>query len=147
MSAVTESKTNAGIRHVFVPRWAADAVAAHVREQNRSGSDAIFTIPRRTVQKEHKRACEDAGIDDYTIHDHRHTAAVALARAGVPLQNLQGQLGHANITQTMKYALFHPEYSDLSPYFDRVAQRFGLNSTGNRSGYHQVSPPPPQTAS
>ena len=50
-------------------------------------------------------------------------------------------------TQTMKYALFHPEYSDLSPYFDRVAQRFGLNSTGNCSGNHRVSRPTPQTAS
>ena len=35
------------------------------------------------------------------------------------MQHLQAQLGHADIKQTMKYALYHPNYSDLSPYFTR----------------------------
>ncbi len=36
------------------------------------------------------------------------------------------QLGHANIDQTMKYARFHPDYSDVQEYFDRVDRQLGL---------------------
>jgi len=46
----------------------------------------------------------------------------------MPLHLLQQQLGHANINQTMPYARFHPDYSDVGEYFDRVALRFGLSS-------------------
>ena len=84
-----------------------------------TGDDPIFTIRRRSVQAEHQRACRLAGIHDYRIHDHRHTAAVALARAGMPLHILQGQLGHKNIAMTMRYAQFHPDYPDVGAYFDR----------------------------
>ena len=83
-------------------------------------------VNRRTVQKEHGRACGIAGIHNYTIHDHRHTAAVHLARAGLPLQLLQKQLGHATISQTMRYADFHPQYSDLGAYFEKVEESLGL---------------------
>ena|GEM_PF-2309376 len=93
-----------------------------------SGTDQLFTIPRRTVQAEHDRACRIVGITDYRVHDHRHTAAVRLARSGMPLHLLQQQLGHARIQQTMKYARFHPEYSDVREYFEAVAREFGLTS-------------------
>lgn len=131
---VKDAKTASGIRSVFVPCWAADVVEAHIEEQGRTGRDHIFPFARRTTQKEHNRTCNAVTesseakvvIDDYTIHDHRHTAAVALARAGMPLHLLQRQLGHASIDQTMKYARFHPDYSDVSPYFDRMGERFGV---------------------
>jgi len=57
-----------------------------------------------------------------------------LARAGMPLHLLQGQLGHKNIAMTMRYAQFHPDYTDVGPYFDRVTQTFGLAVAGNVSG-------------
>jgi hypothetical protein len=68
------------------------------------------------------------GIADYTIHDHRHTAAVHLAKAGMPLHLLQRQLGHKHITMTMRHAAFHPNYNDVAGYFDRVEQAFGLGA-------------------
>ena len=101
---VQDSKTDAGVRPVFIPPWAAAAVLAHIEESGKSGIDLIFDIPRSTIQGEHKRACKLAGIHGYTIHDHRHTAAVHLARAGMPLDLLQKQLGHTTIQMTMRYA-------------------------------------------
>ena len=34
----------------------------------------------------------------------------------------------------LKYAVFHPDYSDAGVYFDRVAERFGLISSDNTLG-------------
>jgi len=128
------SKTDSGVRNVFIPEWAADALRTHIEECGISGTDRLFTMPRRTTQKEHSRACKLAGIHGYTIHDHRHTAAVHLARAGMPLNLLMRQLGHGTIEMTMRYADYHPAYSDMEAYFDRVGETLGLGAPGNRSG-------------
>jgi len=137
---IQDSKTDAGVRPIFVPPWAAEAVRDHVQSAGATGTDLIFTIPRRSVQAEHKRACKLAGLHDYTIHDHKHTAAVALARAGMPLNLLQRQLGHKHITMTMRYAQFHPDYGDTAVYFDRVGKRFGVGVLGNASGNTPAEP-------
>lgn len=132
---IEDSKTRDGVRAVFVPPWAAETVRAHLEAHGREGADPVFDIPRRTVQKEHNRACGDAGIHDYTIHDHRHTAAVHLARSGLPLHLLQQQLGHSTIEQTMRYARFHPDYGDVGPYFERMGETLGLTGeSGDKSG-------------
>ena len=130
---VDDSKTTSGVRTVFLPPWAASALAEHIEEHGLRGTDRLFTIGRRIVQREHDRACLIAGIHEYTLHDHRHTAAVHLARAGIPLQLLQQQLGHKHIEMTMKYARFHPDYSDVAGYFDLVGEHLGLG-TGNKPG-------------
>lgn len=124
---VEDSKTANGVRTVFIPAWAAETVESHIEEHGLSGTDGIFQIDRRAVQAEHNRACDEAGIPDYTIHDHRHTAAVHLARAGMPLHLLQQQLGHKDIEMTMKYSRFHPDYADVVGYFNRVGDRLGLS--------------------
>lgn len=129
---IEDSKTSTGVRTVFVPEWAAEAVAAHVAENSLSGTDQVFSIPRPTVQDEHNRARKMVD-PDYTIHDHRHTAAVHLARAGIAMPLLQQQLGHKHIEMTMKYARFHPEYSDVADSFKRAGDSLGLGS-GNKAG-------------
>jgi integrase len=131
---VEDAKTPEGVRPVFLPLWVAESLRAHIEEHRLSGTDPLFSIPRRTVQKEHSRACRIAGIHAYTIHDHRHTAAVSLARASMPLHLLQQQLGHTRIEMTMRYARFHPEYGDVALYFERVGESLGFGRTGNRSG-------------
>ncbi len=136
---LTDAKTPTGVRPVFVPPWCADSLAAHIAERGLSGTDQLFTIPRRTVQKEHDRACMIVGITDYRVHDHRHSAAVHLARSGMPLHLLQQQLGHARIQQTMKYARFHPEYSDVSEYFEAVGRDLGLASPHRLTADEQMS--------
>lgn len=131
-AAIEDAKTPSGVRTVFIPRGAAEAVREHVERRGRGKRDRIFRIARRTVQAEHNRVRERIGRPGYTIHDHRHTAAVHLARAGMPLHLLQGQLGHANIDQTMRYARFHPDYGDVAGYFEAVDRRLGLYSADDR---------------
>ena len=87
---------------------------------------------RWQAQDEHYRARRLAGIVGYTLHDHRHTAAVYLARAGMPLPQLAQQLGHATIAMTMRYARFHADYADVRRYFDRVAQALGREGASAR---------------
>lgn len=91
---------------------------------------------RKTIWTEHRPACKIAGISEYAIHDHRHTAAVHLAKTGMPLHLLQQQLGHATIEMTTRYTRFHPDYGHVEPYFDRAAEGFGLStgSPGSSSG-------------
>jgi len=127
--SILDSKTETGVRSVFVPPWVAEALHSHMEGEGLSGKDQLFKMKRRTVQAEHDRACDLVGIYEYTIHDHRHTAAVALARAGIPLQILQRQLGHKHIDMTMKYATFHPDYADVAPHFERMGRMLGLYST------------------
>jgi integrase len=124
--SVRDSKTETGVRSVFVPPWAGEAVSKHIEDHGLSVTDLLFTHQRRTVQAEHNRACDLVGIPEYTIHDHRHTAAVTLARAGMPLHILQRQLGHKHVEMTMKYAAFHPEYSDVTPHFNKMGRMLGL---------------------
>ena len=128
---VEEAKTECGVRTVFLPRWVAEALAAHIEENRLQGTDLLFTIQRREVQKEHRRACKLAGIHSYVIHDHRHTCAVQLARVGMPLHLVQQQLGHEHIEMTMKYARFHPSYSDVAGFFDAVSTSLGLGTANN----------------
>jgi integrase len=129
---IEDSKTQDGVRTVFVPDWVADGLRQEIESRGLSGTDRVFTIPYDTCYDEHKRACKLAGIVNYTIHDHRHTASVALARSGMPLHMLAEQLGHTTIQMTMRYAKFNPDYGDVSPYFHRVAESFGLS--GSNSG-------------
>jgi integrase len=144
---IEDAKTASGIRAVFIPEWVAETLRDHLDDTGQTGQEPLFEIPRRTVQKEHNRACGIVGIHGYTIHDHRHTAAVHLARAGMPLHLLQQQLGHKNIDQTMRYARFHPDYGDMEEYFERVGRELGLgaesaptmgNSSGNTPASEEV---------
>lgn len=49
------------------------------------------------------RACNQAGIPHYSIHQLRHTFATRLIEAGTPLPVVQYLLGHRDITMTMRY--------------------------------------------
>ncbi len=54
-------------------------------------------------------ACRRAGIDGATIHTLRHTAAVYMAEAGVPMWKISQYLGHSNTQITERvYARFAP---------------------------------------
>lgn len=54
-------------------------------------------------------ACRRAGIEDFRIHDLRHTCAAWLVTSGVPLSEIRDLLGHASVTMTERYAHLAPE--------------------------------------
>jgi len=54
-------------------------------------------------------ARRNAGIEDFRIHDLRHTCAAWLVSAGVPLTEVRDLLGHSSVTMTERYAHLAPE--------------------------------------
>ena len=67
--------------------------------------------PVKDVKKAFKRAAEDAGFKDFTIHDLRHTAATWMAGDGVLMEKISTYLGHTRIDITRNvYAKYQPEH-------------------------------------
>lgn len=129
---VETSKTAEGTRPVTLPRDLAKELQAHIDDRGLEPSEEVFSLARRTVQKEHDRACDIVGLPDYTVHDHRHTAAVHLARSGTPLHLIKEHLGHRHIKSTMKYAKYHPDYGEMSPHIEGVARHLGIDEPSER---------------
>lgn len=67
-----------------------------------------------TVQKAFQAACRRSGIDDFRVHDMRHTFASWLVMAGTSLQVVKELLGHSSVTVTERYA-------HLAPHVGRAA--------------------------
>lgn len=55
------------------------------------------------------QACERAGIEDFKIHDMRHTCASWLVTSGAPLAEIRDLLGHSTIMMSERYAHLAPE--------------------------------------
>ncbi|AUA59844.1 site-specific integrase [Achromobacter spanius] len=66
------------------------------------------TKPLGTVQKGFRTVCTKANIEDFRIHDLRHTCASWLVMAGVPLLVVRDLLGHSSIEMTERYAHLAP---------------------------------------
>ena len=52
----------------------------------------------------------EAGIEDYTWHNNRHTFCSWLAIAGVPLRTIQVLAGHKTISMTARYSHLSPDH-------------------------------------
>jgi integrase len=67
--------------------------------------------PVRSVRKAFQAACARAGLKGVSPHTLRHTAAVHMAEAGVPMVEIARFLGHTNTTTTYRvYAVHSPSY-------------------------------------
>ncbi|MGD8718575.1 MAG: site-specific integrase [Candidatus Zixiibacteriota bacterium] len=66
--------------------------------------------PYQSIRTAFARALKEAGIDDFTFHDLRHTFASWLAMEGVPTSTIGKILGHKTPQMTMRYAHLAPDY-------------------------------------
>ena len=67
--------------------------------------DKVFKVDRSNFNKVFKKLCLQAGIPKDLAHPHilRHTRAIELLRAGVPVTIVQDLLGHSALTTTAMY--------------------------------------------
>ena len=70
-----------------------------------------FSFDRvKDVRKAFSTACRKAGIEDFHIHDLRHTFASWLVMNGTPLFEVSKLLRHASIQMTERYAHLAPDH-------------------------------------
>ncbi len=88
----------------------------------------------KAVKRSFNTACRRAGIEDFHIHDLRHTCAAWLVSAGVPLTEVRDLLGHASVVVTERYAHLSPDNVRAAvARLDEPMSRYGHAgaSTGN----------------
>ena len=63
----------------------------------------------QSVRRSFATVCKKVGIEDFHIHDLRHTCAAWAVQAGAPLLEVCHLLRHSDIRMTMRYAHLAPE--------------------------------------
>jgi integrase len=121
--AVFSTPKSHQVRSVPIPRFLVDELAQHVAGQN--PDDFVFTSPRggllRLQNFRHTvfdRAAHTTGLDRFTPHGLRHTAASLAITSGADVKVVQEMLGHASATMTLD--LYGHLYGDR---LDEVADR------------------------
>jgi site-specific recombinase XerD len=96
-----------------LPVEVGEAIVAYLQHgRPATSSRAVFltaTAPRRRLTRETvsnitRRSCRRAGVPEIGAHRLRHTAACAMVRAAVPLDEIGQVLRHRDQTTTLNYA-------------------------------------------
>jgi len=114
---IGEPKTTRSHRTLLLPPVAITALAQQRAQQLterlaagpewQDGDGLIFTTatgsPREGthVTKVFQRTCIAMGLPRIRFHDLRHTTATVLAAAGIPVRDVQDQLGHSTVLTTL----------------------------------------------
>jgi len=114
------TKTHARDRIVRVAEWAWPYASNQIALLT-PNAPLFPHCDRWRAQDHHTAACKALGIEDYRIHDQRHSYAVRAARAGTPAELIARQLGHANAILVLKiYGRFMPSQPERDKW-ERVA--------------------------
>jgi integrase len=76
-------------------------------------TDHVFAGKKMTpnnVSIRFLRVCRDCGIENFHLHDLRHTAASWMRMSGADLQDVQKVLGHRTLAMTQRYAHLSPKH-------------------------------------
>lgn len=101
-------------RYLPMNRSARDALSSLSRLSQEVGSLSEFVFvksngqPWRYPDRAFRKALALAGIEDFTVHDLRHTFASWLVSEGVELIKVRDLLGHSSIRMTERYAHLAP---------------------------------------
>lgn len=88
----------------------------------------------RTLRESFGTAVKNAGINDFTWHDLRHTFASWKAQAGIDMYKLQQLLGHKRPEMTQRYA--HLRTADLKAELKRVRTKSGTHTKDRKTLRH-----------
>jgi integrase len=95
------TKTRARDRIANVAEWAWPALKRHLALKHPAA--LLFPrVSRWTASDKHREACKALGIENYRLHDARHTYAVRAIRAGASFEVIAEQLGHADTTMAVR---------------------------------------------
>ena len=95
-------------------------------ETGRPGADVGARILH--LQHSFNRACREAGIEDFRVHDLRHTFASWLVMEGVDIFKVSKLLLHGSVQMTERYAHLSSDYSH------EAVDVLGASSENQRSG-------------
>lgn len=131
---VESGKSAKSRREVPVGGEALASLRGWVVSQDLDSSDPLFpNIDYSAVRRAWADIREEAGLgEDIKIHGLRHTYAVHMARAGMPLIELKRRLGHADITTTMRYAEYRP--SERTRAYDEGLRKMGISREDHTLG-------------
>ena len=102
------TKSDAGVRDVWVPPHVAAQIREHLLTVNKNANTLVVTnfrgerLPRATFTKAFKAALPPAK-NDMHVHALRHTGAVLAAQAGASTAELQERLGHTTADMAALY--------------------------------------------
>jgi len=74
-------------------------------------------------RRQFKRILAECGLDDYRVHDARHTAITELTMDGNPLPAVKDIAGHSDIRVTNSYV--HPTADAMDAAAEKVQRRYG----------------------
>ncbi|CCI85323.1 tyrosine-type recombinase/integrase [Lactobacillus pasteurii] len=120
------TKTNAGMRVVYLPPKASEIVKKHCI--NKNDNQFIFTNKKMplvytSTNQYLKRAAKKAGINkNITTHFFRHTHISKLASLGVPLEDIKKRVGHesAKTTEQIYYHMLSESKDKLETIVDKL---------------------------
>ena len=84
----------------------------------------------QSIKRSFGTACRRAGIEDFHIHDLRHTCAAWLVQAGVPLLQVRDLLRHSTVKMTERYAHLSPDNVRTAVAVLNGLSRFGHAAIG-----------------
>ena len=75
------------------------------------GSDLVFDVGLKDLLSAWKRICEQAGVENFHIHDWRHEAISRAAESGLfpTILDLMGYSGHRDLRSLSRYVKLSPE--------------------------------------
>jgi integrase len=119
---VRGTKTRWRERSVYVFGWAAPYLERACRGLL---PDAVLVpASRHQVSVSHRAACHALGIEDYRLHDARHSIAVWWMSGGGPAEEIATQLGHRDIQQVMRcYGRYRPAVGDMRRWERVIEER------------------------
>jgi integrase len=127
---------NGKMRPAFINEPAAQVLAAMGVGATRKSSGLLFPgVTPAQVTVAFVRACEDAGIEDFSFHDLRHTYASHLRMNGADLHDLQKLLGHSDPRMTNRYA--HLSNAHLETAARRLDGVFTLHAPTKQEGSNE----------